>query len=156
MADLESGDAGVSAGEDHRDELDDRPRALGPGRALIAVYGVFALAASARATVQLIRDAGEAPVAYGLSAFAAVVYLVATLALAHNGARSRVVAWVAVSIELLGVVAVGLASVAAPEAFPRATVWSGFGAGYGYVPLVLPVLGLLYLSRSRPGRVPAD
>lgn len=135
------------------DELDDRPPSLGPGRLLIAVYGIFAVAATARATVQLVRDAGEAPLAYGLSAFAAVVYVVATLALAHNGARSRVVAWVTCSVELAGVLVVGALSLGAPEAFPRATVWSGFGVGYGYVPLVLPVLGLVYLARSRPGRV---
>lgn len=135
------------------DELDDRPPSLGPGRLLIAVYGIFAVAATARATVQLVRDAGEAPLAYGLSAFAAVVYVVATLALAHNGARSRAVAWVTCSVELVGVLVVGALSLGAPAAFPRATVWSGFGAGYGYVPLVLPVLGLLYLAGSRPGRV---
>lgn len=135
------------------DELDTRPPSLGPGRLLIAVYGVFALAATSRATVQLIRDASEAPLAYGLSAFAAVVYIAATLALAHNGARARIVAWVACSIELVGVLVVGAVSLAMPEAFPRATVWSGFGAGYGYVPLVLPVLGLIYLYRTRPGRV---
>lgn len=131
---------------------DDRPRSLGVGRALIAVYGVFALAATARAVVQLVRDASEAPLAYGLSAFAAVVYIVATLALAHNGPRARVVAWVTCSIELVGVLAVGALSLVHPEDFPRATVWSAFGRGYGFVPLVLPVLGLLYLRRTRPGR----
>lgn len=134
------------------DDLDDRPRSLGPGRLLIAVYGIFALAAGARSTVQLVRDAAEAPLAYGLSAFAAAVYVVATLALAHNGSRSRVIAWVTCSVELVGVLAVGTVSLAAPEQFPRATVWSAFGAGYAFVPLVLPVLGLLYLERSRPGR----
>ena len=124
----------------------------GPGRLLVSVYAVFALAATARATVQLVRDAAEAPLAYGLSALAAVVYVVATVALARTGSRSRAVAWAAVSVELIGVVTVGLASIIEPAAFPRATVWSGFGAGYGYVPLVLPVLGVLYLRRSGPGR----
>lgn len=132
--------------------VDDRPRSLGPGRALIAVYALFALAATARATVQLIRDVSEAPLAYGLSALAAVVYVVATVALAHNGPRARVVAWVTCSFELVGVLTVGTLSLVVPEAFPRATVWSGFGAGYWYVPLVLPVLGLIYLARTRPGR----
>jgi len=33
-------------------------------------------------------------------------------------------------------------------------VWSGFGQGYGYVPLVLPFLGLLWLWRT--GRTSAD
>ncbi len=133
-------------------ELDDRPASRGPGRVLVAVYAVFAVAATARATVQLVRDAAEAPLAYGLSAFAAAVYVVATLALAHNGPRARVVAWVTVSVELVGVVTVGVLSLSMPEAFPRATVWSAFGAGYGFVPLVLPILGLVYLDRSRPGR----
>lgn len=136
-------------------ELDDRPRSLGPGRVLIAVYAVMALAATARSVVQLATRAAEAPLAYGLSAFAAVVYVVATLALAHNGPRARVVAWVAVSIELVGVLAVGALSLGAPQDFPDETVWSVFGVGYGFVPLVLPVLGLVYLSRTRPGRAAA-
>ena len=38
--------------------------------------------------------------------------------------------------------AVGALSYAVPAAFPDKTVWSHFGSGYGFVPLVLPVLGL--------------
>ncbi|PYG01984.1 hypothetical protein SAMN05216184_101449 [Georgenia satyanarayanai] len=132
---------------------DDRPPARGAGLLVVAVYVVFALAASARAGVQLVRDAAEAPLAYGLSAFAALVYVAAAVALAHNGRRMRRLAWTAVTIELLGVVAVGILSVAQPGLFPRDTVWSHFGSGYGYVPLVLPVLGLFWLWRSSPGRV---
>ena len=45
-----------------------------PARVLVALYGVFALAAGARAAVQLSTRFDEAPVAYLLSAFAAVVY----------------------------------------------------------------------------------
>ncbi|HEY5515267.1 MAG TPA: hypothetical protein VIK12_03565 [Pengzhenrongella sp.] len=113
----------------------------------MAVYAVFALAASARAGVQLIRDWHEAPLAYGLSALAAVVYIVATVCLARGYRRF---ATVAVSVELIGVLVVGALSLADPAAFPRATVWSAFGQGYGYVPLVLPVLGLAWLRRTRP------
>ena len=39
---------------------------------------------------------------------------------------------------------VGTASFLVPDAFPDQTVWSHFGQGYGFVPLVLPVLGLLW------------
>lgn len=134
---------------------DTRRPAYGAGRALIAVYGVFALAATARASVQLIRNAGEAPLAYGLSALAAVVYVVATVALAHNGSRMRRVAWVAVIVELTGVITVGILSLTHPELFRHASVWSGFGSGYGYVPLVLPLLGILWLWRSSPTRISA-
>lgn len=130
----------------------------GPGRALVAVYGVLAIAATARSTVQVLRDLDAAPLAYSLSAFAAVVYVVATVALARSGSGARRVAWVAVTIEAVGVLVVGTLSLARPELFPDATVWSGFGIGYGFVPLVLPGLGLWWLSRTgdrRPARGPA-
>ncbi len=123
--------------------------ATGPGRVLVAVYAVFAVSATARATVQLVRDFDDAPLAYGLSAFAALVYVVATVALARDARR---LALGAVLVELVGVLAVGTLSVTDPEAFPDATVWSGFGSGYGYVPLVLPLLGLAWLWRSRRRR----
>jgi hypothetical protein len=122
----------------------------GAGRALVAVYGVFALAATARAGVQIALRFSEAPLAYLLSALAAVVYIVATISLARGTPRARRVALVAVLVEFVGVLTVGTLSVLDPAAFPRATVWSIYGIGYGFVPLVLPVLGLLWLARTRP------
>jgi len=124
-------------------------RRSGPGRVLIAVYGVFALAASARAGVQIATKFHEAPVAYLLSAFAAVVYIVATVTLARSGRVSYRIAVTSCTIELIGVIAVGTYSLTDKDAFPDATVWSGYGNGYGYVPLVLPMLGLLWLWRTR-------
>lgn len=124
----------------------------GAGRALIAVYGVFALAASARAVVQIATRYSEAPVAYLLSALAAAVYIVATVTLGRGTPRARRVALGAVIVELVGVLTVGTLSLLDPAAFPRATVWSIYGIGYGFVPLVLPVLGLLWLHHTRPGR----
>ena len=117
----------------------------GLGIILVALYGLFALAATGRATYQILADFEKAPVAYLLSALAAVIYLVATVALARGDRTSVRVARVAISIELVGVLTVGLVSYLVPSEFPDKTVWSHFGAGYGYVPLVLPVLGLLWL-----------
>lgn len=130
--------------------------AHGPGRLIVAVYGVLALAATARSGVQIIRDLDQAPTAYLLSGVAAVVYLVATVALARGGVRWRPVAWAAIGTELVGVLSVGALSLAAPQLFADATVWSGFGQGYGYVPLVLPVVGLWWLARTRPREGVAD
>ncbi|MBG0812803.1 hypothetical protein HS045_00985 [Planomonospora sp. ID82291] len=113
---------------------------------MVAVYGVFALAAGARAAVQIARQFDEAPLAYTLSAFAAAVYLLLAVAL---GRGMRRLALVACGIELAGVLIVGTLSLVDPEAFPKATVWSGFGSGYVFIPLVLPVLGLYWLSRRR-------
>jgi len=117
----------------------------GFGRVLVFVYGVFALAATGRSTLQLATKASDAPVPYALSAFAAVVYIVATYALAVGRRR---LALVAVGTELVGVLVVGVTSLLVPEEFPDATVWSEFGAGYGYVPLVLPLVGLWWLLRG--------
>ncbi len=121
----------------------------GPGRALVAVYGIFALAATSRAAVQLATRFAEAPLAYLLSAFAAAVYILATLTLGRGTRRSRGIAIVAVITELVGVLAVGTLSLLDPAAFPRATVWSIYGIGYGFVPVILPILGLLWLRRTR-------
>jgi hypothetical protein len=120
----------------------------GPGRLLVAVYAVLALSATARALVQLLTKGDEAPVAYVLSLLAGIVYGVATVALARRGSRARQVAWLTIGTELAGVLVVGALSLADPALFPDDTVWSRFGQGYGFVPLVLPVLGLLWLWRS--------
>jgi hypothetical protein len=125
-----------------------RPTYSGPGRVLVAVYAVFALAATARAGVQIATKLDQAPLAYLLSAVAAIIYIVATVALARSGPVARRVAFVACSVELIGVLVIGTLSLARPDAFPDETVWSGYGRGYGFVPLVLPVLGLLWLRRS--------
>jgi hypothetical protein len=123
----------------------------GPGRILIAVYGIFALAATSRAAVQIATQFSEAPIAYILSAVAAVIYCAATFALARATAVSRKVAFVAIVVELVGVLAIGAFSYLAPDDFPDQTVWSHFGQGYFFIPVVLPVLGLLWLRRTASG-----
>jgi len=122
-----------------------RSTAHGPGRLLVAVYGILALAATARGVFQVSTKLSEAPVAYLLSLAAGIVYVVATIALATDRRR---LAWWTVSIELVGVLTVGILSLTDVGEFPDETVWSAFGQGYGYIPLVLPFLGLLWLWRT--------
>lgn len=124
----------------------------GPGRLLIAVYAIFALSASARSVYQLSAHFSRAPLAYLLSAFAGVVYIVATVSLARGDRASRRVATVSILVELVGVLAVGTWSLLDPAAFPDPTVWSDYGQGYGYVAAVLPLLGLWWLHSTRSGR----
>ncbi len=121
----------------------------GWGRALVFAYGVFAVAATGRSLVQLGTDAGRAPLAYSLSLVAAVIYLVATTCLLVGGRRGWLVALVACSVELAGVLTVGALSYAATDLFPDKTVWSHFGQGYGFLPLVLPFAGLAWLRHAR-------
>jgi len=121
------------------------------GRVLTFVYGIFALSATARASVQITSKLDEAPLAYLLSLLAGLIYIAATVGLAL-GQRGRKLALVCCSIEMVGVIAVGIASLTLPEDFPHATVWSNFGQGYGFVPLVLPFLGLAYLLSLKPSQ----
>jgi hypothetical protein len=123
-------------------------RQLGIGRVLIAVYAILALAALGRSVFQIGTKFGQAPVAYSLSALAAVVYVVATIALLVNHDVWRVIAWVTLVFELAGVVIVGTFSLIDPALFPHDTVWSVYGRGYLFIPLVLPILGMIWLRKT--------
>lgn len=115
---------------------------------LVLAYAIFALSATARSLVQILTEFTAAPLAFLLSLFAALTYL----ALALLMARRRVpftAAMTLIGIELAGVLGVGVLSSAAPQLFPRDSVWSHFGSGYGYVPLVLPLIAGAFLLRQR-------
>ena len=123
-------------------------RSMGAGRLLIVFYAVFAVSATARASFQIITKFEQAPLAYSLSLVSALVYILATVSLAKNEKVWKSIALASVIFELAGVLSVGLLSFVAPELFAHPTVWSGFGSGYGYIPLVLPILGLLWISKT--------
>jgi hypothetical protein len=118
---------------------------LGNARALIILYAVLAIAATGRSVYQVATKFDSAPFAYSLSVLAAVVYILATIALARGNRRLAIGAMI---FELAGVLIIGSLSVAAPGLFPSDTVWSGFGAGYLYIPLALPVVGLWWLRKE--------
>lgn len=133
-----------------------RRRMTGIGRVLVIVYAIMALAATGRSFVQIVERFDEAPLAYTLSAVSAAVYVLATLALVFAGSRAwYLVAWIAIGFELAGVLVVGGLSFALPELFAHPTVWSWFGLGYLFVPLVLPFFGLWWLVAHRPARAGA-
>ena len=127
-------------------------RAVGVGRVLIVVYAILALGATARSIYQIGSRFDAAPLAYTLSAIAGVVYILATIALVGRGPVWYRVAWATISFELLGVLVVGTLSLTHPELFKHPSVWSYFGQGYLFIPLVLPVLGMLWLRARHPSR----
>ncbi len=129
--------------------MPDQHLGRGPGRLVVAAYGVLALAATGRSILQISTGFDKAPLAYLLSALAAAVYVVATVALSKGGELGRRLATASIATEAVGVLVVGALSYLATDLFPDKTVWSHFGAGYGYVPLVLPFVGLWWLHRSR-------
>ena len=121
------------------------PRTSGLGRVLITVYLVLALAATLRAVYQIISKFDEAPLAYSLSLLSGLVYIVATVALLKREGVWRSIAWIALTFEFAGVLVVGTLSFTHPELFAHPSVWSWFGSGYLFVPLALPVIGMIWL-----------
>ena len=128
----------------------------GPGRVLITVYAILAIGSTSRALFELATKFDQAPVPYLLSTFAAVVYCVITVALVKDTPGWRRVAFVGMVVELVGVLVVGTWSLVHPETFQNTvtgkgvhSVWYWFGLDYLFVPLVLPILGLNFLRRTR-------
>lgn len=119
---------------------------------LIVVYSILGLAAAGRATVQILEKFSEAPVAYTVSALSAVVYIVIAVALWRGWEN---VALVGSSIELFGVLLVGVLGIVDSDLWPDETVWTGFGSGYGWVPLLLPLVALYFLLKGRKRRAVA-
>ena len=89
-----------------------RTRASGVGRVLVAVYAILAIAALGRSIFQILDRFDEAPIAFSLSAVAAVVYVLATISLAAGWDR---LAWITIRFELAGVLVVGALAVLAPQ-----------------------------------------
>ncbi|WP_347039595.1 hypothetical protein AAHB37_05635 [Glutamicibacter halophytocola] len=127
-------------------------RSTGLGRVIISVYGILALAATVRGVYQIASKFDEAPVAYTLSLISGLIYILATFSLSSAKPKAWPLSLWAVSIELAGVIVVGILSLTHPEIFAHPSVWSGFGEGYGYIPLVLPMVGLWWLYRNRSER----
>ncbi len=121
----------------------------GPGILLLWLYGVMVVGAVSRSAVQISTDFDKAPLAYSLSALAGLVYGFITYSLVRGGDTARKAALVCCAAELVGVLAVGTWTLAEPSAFPDATVWSDFGMGYLFIPVILPVTAIFWLVRAR-------
>ena len=120
-----------------------------PRLALLVTYAILFLAAAGRSSYQLTTKLSDAPLPYSLSAVAAVIYGVIAFALWRATPAWRMVALVGTSVELVGVLTVGTWGIVEPNIWPDETVWSGYGSGYGWIPLILPPLALWTLIKAR-------
>lgn len=118
----------------------------GLSRLLIVGYLILAVAATGRSAFQIATKFSEAPFAYTLSAIAAAHYFLAVLAIARRWRRFAIAIMV---VELIGVLSVGMLTYLIPTLFHANSVWSYFGLGYGYVPVLLPILGLWWAWETR-------
>jgi hypothetical protein len=129
---------------------DEQKIGQGPGRLIVSLYGLFTVAAGSRSVYQLIAQYHRAPLAYLLSAVAAAVYAFILVTLVRGGESARRLATVCCAAELLGVLTVGTWTIVAPATFHDQTVWSYYGAGYLFIPVLLPVTGILWLRKAAP------
>ncbi|MFE2044853.1 hypothetical protein ACFXAZ_28850 [Streptomyces sp. NPDC059477] len=120
----------------------------GPGTLLVWLYGVMVVGAVSRSAVQIATEFDRAPLAYTLSALAGLVYGFITYSLVRGGERARRAAFVCCAVELAGVLGVGTWTLVEPSAFPDSTVWSDFGMGYLFIPVILPVTAMYWLRRA--------
>ncbi|MET7285834.1 hypothetical protein [Streptomyces sp. NPDC005573] len=130
--------------------VEEKPARLisGPGMLLVWFYGVMVVGAVSRSAYQIATDFGRAPLAYTLSAVAGVVYAFITYSLVRGGERARRAATLCCAAELAGVLIVGTWTLVDRSAFPDATVWSYYGAGYVFIPVLLPLSALYWLRKA--------
>ncbi|GGM00278.1 hypothetical protein GCM10010129_49760 [Streptomyces fumigatiscleroticus] len=126
----------------------------GPGMLLVWLYGVMVVGAVSRSVYQISTEFDRAPLAYSLSAVAGLVYGFITYSLVRGGETARRAALVCCAAELAGVLIVGTWTLAEPSAFPDATVWSEYGMGYLFIPVLLPLSALYWLRASRTRQQP--
>jgi hypothetical protein len=109
---------------------------------LTALYAFWALAVCSRVGWQYVTRIGN-HVPTHLSAITGILYIMIAY-WAWQG-RSKSLQWGLV-IELIGVVVVGTYERFFP--FGYATAWSQYGAGYLYMPLLLPLVGIVIIWRN--------
>ncbi|GAQ58517.1 hypothetical protein [Streptomyces acidiscabies] len=120
----------------------------GPGMLLVWFYGVMVVGAVSRSVYQIATEFDRAPLAYSLSAVAGGVYGFITYSLVRGGEAARKAAQVCCAAELAGVVVVGTWTLLDQAAFPDSTVWSDYGMGYVFIPVLLPVSALYWLRKA--------
>ncbi|MGD6746644.1 hypothetical protein ACOKM3_32985 [Streptomyces sp. BH106] len=144
---MTSGEAEVAVTAEEKETK--RSRLIsGPGMLLVWLYGVMVVGAVSRSAVQISTEFDKAPLAYSLSAVAGLVYAFITYSLVRGGDTARRAAFVCCALELAGVLIVGTWTLVEPSAFPDATVWSDFGVGYLFIPVLLPLSAMYWLRKG--------
>jgi hypothetical protein len=127
----------------------DRKAARGAPDVLAFFYGLWAFSALGRSSYEYLlknpRPANLVPA--HLSTFVGLLYIFIIVGLRRRSPRAWWVTLALLSVELAGVLIVGTLDVVW-RAFPYATVWSQYGRGYFFMPLLLPFVGLAYMLRQ--------
>lgn len=133
---------------------DNRTPSLGLGRLVMALFWVFGVIVTLISVKNLAGDS-EAPLGPRFVALlASAVYVIAAVGLTHNGRRMRVIAWASLVISLVGPLIVGVGALGLPSEYSLSfSPWAQFGTTYWGLPLVIPLVGMVWMWWSDPRRI---
>ena len=93
----------------HEQSQDNRPPSRGSGRLVIALYRLFSLTVTILAVVDAYHRR-DVPLWVRFTAiFIGLIYVIAAIALTHNGRRMRILGWCMITLGLIGPLVCGLA-----------------------------------------------
>lgn len=139
--------------ESGRSIRDRRGPSRGWGRIIIAALWIFAAVVTYTAIADFFTLSSHALGPRLVSVIAALGYIVAAVSLTHNGRRMRVLAWTAIGFEITGVIVTGLIGMEVKEIGEIRNIWANFGAQYGFLPMLVPLVSLVWLWWSNPRRI---
>ena len=132
---------------------DQRPPSLGLGRIIIALFWLLGVWIVAMAVVDLFHAQGLPWGPRLVALLAGVDYVVAAIALTHNGRRMRLVGWSAIALSIAAPLVLWVASLGLDELNTARSAWTGLGADFYSLPLALSVVGIIWMWRSNPRRI---
>ncbi len=132
---------------------DQRPPSLGLGRIIIALFWVLGAWIFVTAILDLFHAQGQPWGPRIVALLAGVDYLIAATALTHNGRRMRLVGWATITLSIAIPVILWVASLGLDELNSARSAWTGFGVDFYYAPLIVSVIGLVWMWRSNPRRI---
>lgn len=121
--------------------------ARGAADALAFFYGLWAVASLGRAIYQYGFRHPEHFTPTHISTFVGVLYLFIIVGLRRRSPHAWWGTLALLAVELAGVLIVGTIDVVW-RPFPYASVWSMYGAGYFFMPLVMPFVGIWWILRK--------
>jgi hypothetical protein len=143
------------ATHDNGGARDKRPPSLGLGRIIIALFWVLGVWIFATAIIDLFHGQGKPWGPQLVALLAGIDYLVAATALTHNGKRMRMVGWVSISLSIGIPLVLWVASLGLDELNSARSAWTAMGADFYYLPLVVSLIGIVWMWRSNPRRIVA-
>ncbi len=132
---------------------DRRPPSLGLGRIIIALFWLFGAWIFVTAIVDLFHGQGKPWGPQIVALLAGVDYLVAAVALTHNGRRMRQVGWVTIGLSIAVPIVLWVASLGLEELNSARSAWTGMGVDFYYLPLLVSLIGVVWMWRSNPRRI---